>query len=86
MAVALKNDGSQAKELVDDFDFAIVEQCFQYEECGPYRTFVEHHKAVFETEYELGPGQFCPEANRINFSAIGKSYDLFAKPWRPCQP
>jgi hypothetical protein len=35
MAVALKNDGGQAKELVDDFDFAIIEQCFQYEECGP---------------------------------------------------
>jgi hypothetical protein len=86
MAVALKNDGGQAKELVDDFDFAIVEQCFQYEECGPYRTFVQHDKAVFETEYELKPEQFCPEANQIDFSAIGKSYDLFAQPWRPCGP
>jgi hypothetical protein len=86
MAVALKNDGGQAKELVDDFDFAIVEQCLQYEECGPYRTFVEHGKAVFETEYELKPEQFCPEASQIDFSAIGKSYDLFAEPWRPCQP
>ncbi len=86
MAVALKNDGEQAAELVGDFDFAIVEQCFQYEECGPYRSFVEHGKAVFEAEYELGPEQFCPEANRIDFSAIGKSYDLFAQPWRPCQP
>jgi hypothetical protein len=85
MAVALKNDGPQAKELVGDFDFAIVEQCFQYEECGPYHTFVEHHKAVFETEYELKPDQFCPDANQIDFSAIGKSYDLFAQPWRPCQ-
>ena len=84
MAVALKNDGPQAKELVGDFDFAIVEQCFQYEECGPYRTFVREGKAVFEAEYELAPEQFCPEANQIDFSAIGKSYDLFAQPWRPC--
>lgn len=86
MAVALKNDGGQAEELVDNFDFAIVEQCFQYEECGPYRTFVQHQKAVFEAEYELGPEQFCPAANQIRFSAIGKSYDLFARPWRSCQP
>jgi hypothetical protein len=86
MAVALKNDGDQADELVDNFDFAIVEQCFQYEECGPYRTFVEHKKPVFEAEYELAPGQFCPEADQIGFSAIAKSYDLFAQPWRPCQP
>jgi hypothetical protein len=85
MAVALKNDGPQAKELVDDFDFAIVEQCFQYEECGPYRTFVQHGKAVFEAEYELSPEQFCPEAGQIGFSAIGKSYDLFARPWRTCE-
>ena len=37
------------------FDFAIVEQCFQYEECGLYRPFVERGKAVFEAEYELEP-------------------------------
>lgn len=84
MAVALKNDGPQAKELVSDFDFAIVEQCFQYEECGPYRTFIQHGKAVFEAEYELPPEQFCPKAQQIVFSAIGKSYDLFAQPWRAC--
>lgn len=86
MAVALKNDGPQAKELVDDFDFAIVEQCFQYEECGLYRTFVQHGKAVFEAEYELLPERFCPEAQQIIFSAIGKSYDLSAQPWRSCSP
>jgi hypothetical protein len=84
MAVALKNDGGQAKELVGNFDFAIVEQCFQYQECGPYRTFVQHGKAVFEAEYELAPEQFCPEASQIDFSSIGKSYDLFAQPWHPC--
>ena len=37
MAVALKNDGRPGEELVGDFDFAIVEECFQYNECGPYR-------------------------------------------------
>jgi hypothetical protein len=86
MAVALKNDGGQAEKLLGDFDFAIVEQCFQYRECDPYRTFVRHGKAVFEAEYEIAPERFCPAAQRIDFSAIGKSYDLFARPWRPCQP
>ncbi len=84
MAVALKNDGGQAGELVGDFDFAIVEQCFQYDECDPYRTFVRHDKAVFEAEYEIDPARFCSTASQIDFSAIGKSYDLFAQPWRPC--
>ncbi|MFI5027470.1 MAG: endo alpha-1,4 polygalactosaminidase [Solirubrobacterales bacterium] len=84
MAVALKNDGIQAAALVGEFDFAIVEQCFQYRECGLYRTFVEHGKAVFEAEYELEPAKYCSQASALDFSAIGKSYELFAKPWRPC--
>jgi hypothetical protein len=84
MAVALKNDGRQARKLVDEFDFAIVEQCFQYKECGYYKPFVRHRKAVFEAEYELELGQYCETARDIHFSAIGKSEDLFARPWRPC--
>lgn len=84
MAVALKNDGRQAKQLVGQFDFAIVEECFQYVECGLYRPFVERRKAVFVAEYELDPGSFCAAAAALGFSAIGKSYDLFARPWERC--
>lgn len=84
MAVALKNDGRQARSLVHDFDFAIVEQCFQFHECGYYRPFVRHRKAVFEAEYGLKVGQYCATARKLHFSAIGKSTDLFARPWRPC--
>jgi hypothetical protein len=84
MAVALKNDGRQARQLVSEFDFAIVEQCFQYDECGLYKPFIRHRKAVFEAEYELELGEYCETARAIHFSAIGKSEDLFAQPWRPC--
>lgn len=86
MAVALKNDSGQAKQLLGDFDFAIVEQCFQYEECGRYEPFVRAGKAVFDAEYELEPTDYCATAASIDFSAIGKSYDLFGRPWRPCPP
>lgn len=85
MAVALKNDGRQVGALLPSFDFAIVEQCFQYEECALYRPFVERGKAVFEAEYELEPSQFCAAAAALGFSAIRKSYDLFARPWEPCE-
>lgn len=85
MAVALKNDGRQVGPLLRSFDFAIVEECFQYEECGLYRPFVEAGKAVFEAEYELEPAGFCATAAALRFSAIRKSYDLFANPWEPCE-
>jgi len=84
MAVALKNDGRQVGKLLGAFDFAVVEQCFQYEECELYEPFVRDGKAVFETEYELEPADYCEAAVSLGFSAIGKSYDLFARPWRLC--
>jgi hypothetical protein len=86
MAVALKNDPHQVGQLVGRFDFAIVEQCFQYDECGFYKPFINRDKAVFEAEYELATDQFCAAATALGFSAIRKSYDLFAEPWEPCEP
>ena len=84
MAVALKNDPRQVRPLLPSFDFAIVEQCFQYDECGSYEPFVAAGKAVFEAEYELAPSAYCDRASALDFSAIRKSYDLFARPWLPC--
>ncbi len=85
LAVGLKNDGPQARQLVNQFDFAVVEQCFQYNECDQYLPFIRKGKAVFEVEYELPPSKFCARAKKIRFSAIRKEYDLFARPWRPCR-
>lgn len=85
MSVALKNDGRQATELAPDFDFAIVESCFQYHECSYFKnTFIKEGKAVFEAEYELSPSEFCPKARAIDFSSILKEVELFAQPWTPC--
>ena len=84
MSVALKNDPEQAAKLVSRFDFAVVEQCFQYRECGRFSPFIEAGKAVFEAEYEIEPSSYCDRAKALRFSAIRKSYDLLARPWRPC--
>ncbi len=86
MAVALKNDPKQARQLVGDFDFAIVEQCFEYHECGYYKPFIDDNKAVFEAEYELPTSQFCDEAEALDFSSIRKNVELFSQPWEPCDP
>ena len=84
MSVALKNDPEQAPQLARVFDFAVVEQCFQYHECGRFSPFVKRGKAVFEAEYEIGPARFCDRAAALRFSAIRKSYDLLARPWITC--
>ena len=76
LAVGLKNDGDQAQTLAQDFDFAVVEQCFEYDECDNYTPFVAAGKPVFEIEYELETSDFCPAANALNFNALKKDMDL----------
>jgi len=84
LSVALKNDPSQARQLVRNFDYAVVEQCFQYSECGQFSAFIRAGKPVFAVEYELPNSRFCSRAKKLGFSAIGKEYDLYSRPWRPC--
>jgi hypothetical protein len=84
LSVGLKNDPDQVRRLVGNFDFAVVEQCFQYDECSRYSPFIRAGKAVFSVEYETPLADFCSRARELRFTAIGKEYDLFAFPWRRC--
>jgi hypothetical protein len=87
-AVGLKNDLSQADILQPYFDFAINEQCFQYDECGAFQPWPSQYgKAVFNVEYGEAPRHFCPQANSVayDFNSIGKTDDLFDLPYRPCR-
>ena len=76
MAVGLKNDTAQVRALVKDFDFAVVEQCFEFRECGSYSPFVRARKPVFVAEYSVRPSRFCAGARRLRFSAIFKRLEL----------
>ncbi|MEV8305908.1 endo alpha-1,4 polygalactosaminidase [Streptomyces flavidovirens] len=83
LAVGLKNDLGQIPELVRDFDFAVNEQCAQYDECAKLTPFVRAGKAVFHVEYELPTNRFCAESRRLKLSSMLKKYDLGV--WRePC--
>ncbi|QGV80998.1 endo alpha-1,4 polygalactosaminidase [Streptomyces ficellus] len=83
LAVGLKNDLDQIPQLLDDFDFAVNEQCAEYGECAALSPFVAAGKAVFHVEYELPTREFCPEAKRLGLSSMLKRYELDA--WRkPC--
>jgi len=85
LSIGLKNDLDQVSELVDDFDFAVNEQCFQYDECAPgLRGWAASGKAVFSVEYRKTTFR-CGLANRWNLSTIHKSLNLYARPWTPCR-
>ncbi|MFI5746187.1 endo alpha-1,4 polygalactosaminidase [Streptomyces sp. NPDC051644] len=76
LAVGLKNDLGQIPELEPDFDFAVNEQCAQYEECETLTPFVKADKAVFHVEYELPVARFCAGSERLGLSSLRKRYEL----------
>ena len=80
LAIGLKNNLDQIKDLVNYFDFAVNEECFQYDECNTLKPFVDAGKAVFGIEYNLANSSFCPQANTLNFDFLKKNLSLDA--WR----
>ena len=78
LAVALKNDGQQAAALEPDFDAAVVERCLEFDECELYTPFVAAGKPVFDIEYSLAPGAFCPAAAQLGFEIIAKRLEMDA--------
>ena len=80
LSVGLKNDVDQVDELVDAFDFALNEECFQYSECETLVPFIEQGKAVFHVEYggQALADRVCPETSRLGFDTLIKRLDLDA--------
>ncbi|WP_369183645.1 endo alpha-1,4 polygalactosaminidase [Streptomyces sp. Y1] len=83
LAIGLKNDLDQIPALLPDFDFAVNEECSQFDECDRVSPFIKAGKAVFHVEYKLDTDQFCAKTKSLGFSSMRKQLDLNA--WRkPC--
>ena len=83
LAIALKNDLAQITELVDDFDMALNEECFYYDECDLLLPFIAANKPVFIAEYDnrwiQDAAQFnalCDVAENKGFNVLVFSLDL----------
>ncbi len=51
LLIGLKNDLDQISELVAAFDFAVNEECYEYDECERLTPFIEAGKPVLHAEY-----------------------------------
>lgn len=78
LGIGLKNNLEQVPLLVTFFDWALSEQCFQYQECHLLKPFVDAGKAVFVIEYQLTPEEFCFQSIDLNFNAMQKKPELDA--------
>ncbi|MBN2085267.1 MAG: endo alpha-1,4 polygalactosaminidase [Anaerolineales bacterium] len=87
LAIALKNDADQARELFLDFDFALAEDCFEQGWCELLMPFLQSGKLVLDAEYTdtgMTLEKFCPQAKALGIQAILKHRNLDA--WRQACP
>ena len=80
LAVGLKNTPSLAAQLEPSFDFAIVEECVQYHECGSFALFLDANKPVLDIEYKVTAATLCPKTERLGIFGMRKHLELDA--WR----
>jgi len=51
LSIGLKNNSTQVSDLINHFDFAVIEDCTFFSECDHYLPFIKQGKAVFQIEY-----------------------------------
>jgi hypothetical protein len=80
LAVGLKNDLDQVDDLVGDFDFAVNEQCHEFDECEALLAFVDAGKPVFNAEYlevfRQDPAPLCRDSRRLGLHTLVLPRDL----------
>jgi len=83
LAIGLKNDPDQVADLVDYYDWALVESCFAESWCEMMHPFIENGKPVVMIEYtdrNVSLIEMCPSVDALGFDAMIKDRELNA--WR----
>jgi hypothetical protein len=90
LSVALKGNNGRAAFLAPDFDWALSEQCWQYEECDGLKAgFADQGKAVFTVDYDAAPD--CATASAWHLNSMRRDLDLVGPRdpgylYQPCLP
>ena len=81
LAIGIKNAADQVRDLIDHFDFAILEDYFFYGWQEKMLPFIQAGKPVFAAEYDDTGVDFaaaCKKARELSFSIIQKHRILTA--------
>lgn len=78
LVVAHKNAPGLVAALVDTWDLAVVEECFQWAECWRYRPYLDTGRPVLDVEHALAPEAYCDRATAMGIAAIHKHLRLDA--------
>jgi hypothetical protein len=90
LSVGLKGNNSEAAVLEPAFDWALTEQCWEFDECSNFRdSFVAKNKMVLNVEYDAAPN--CMLANQWHINSSQRDLDLVGPTaasylYQPCVP
>ncbi len=90
LLIGLKNDLEQIHELVPYFNFALNEECHQYNECDKLTPFIEAGKPVFNAEYlpefttALGFAKLCERAKEEGIKTVVFNKELDGTFFKSC--
>lgn len=83
LCVGLKNDLDQIPALVAYFDFAVNEQCHEFDECAALHAFIDASKPVFNAEYleayvnnPTRQAALCADAQQLGLHTLVLPLDL----------
>jgi hypothetical protein len=81
MAIGMKNAADQVHDLIEYFDFAVIEDYFAYGWAEKMSPFIDAGKPVFAAEYDDTNVDFaaaCKKSRELRFSVIQKHRILTA--------
>ena len=92
LAVFLKNDLEQSRDLVRSFDALLLEECMENDECDLAGAFIDSLKPVFDVEYDKDVASndqkrdtFCKRAKKLGIHLIFMTQDLDGSFLKTCQ-
>lgn len=75
LSVGLKGNNTEAADNEPYFDWALTEQCWEYDECDNFqKSFLAKGKAVFNIEYNVNPN--CAQANAWHMNSAKRDLDV----------
>lgn len=80
LSVGLKNDLDQIRELVEYFDFAVNEQCHEFDECEQLQPFIDAGKPVFNAEYQSRFATSAAARDALCADAISRGFRTLVLP------
>ncbi len=77
LSIGLKNDVGQISTLEPFFDWALNEQCLEFNECDTLQPFIAANKAVFGVEYLTADN--IPDTSAVCITTDAKKYSWLIK-------